>query len=63
MKWEYEVYLMDFLDRKDIRDTFNNWGTDGWELVQIIPIGQTAPTTRIAAVFKKPVGRPYLPSK
>ena len=71
MKWEYKVVHIDAARwfsitglPKDLGVEFNEWGSEGWELVRIEPIlrsgrlflgiGKTVQTDALVAFFKRP---------
>ena len=49
-KWEYFVTPLLLHNEAQI---LNNWGADGWELVQVIPGPNPE---QLVAYFKRPVG-------
>jgi hypothetical protein len=48
-KWEYVTVPVLVHATKQILD---NWGSEGWELVQIVP----GPNADLVAYFKRPLG-------
>ena len=49
-KWEYATAPLLIHSTKQILD---NWGQDGWELVQVV---QGATPEHLVAYFKRPIG-------
>ncbi len=55
-RWEYQVsYLDPGLDARLTRDDLDGWGSEGWELVAVLPQESRLAGISYAAVFKRPM--------
>jgi len=62
MKWEYKVHKvktggmnppnLDNFTEKDL----NGLGSNGWELIQVVPLGASGDTRQVYFYFKRPRG-------